>query len=491
MKKSNRLTVLPTQLIEDLDSLNLSKIQINKSIQLLDILKQKSLNKFGGGFIFGISTLSSNYFRDVFSSRYLVFLKPLIEKGIIIQDISYNVERGIAKGYSINRKYENNMYLSPSLYSVYNNSSTYTPPTITDIIYTDCYTIFKTLPLQGNDGGQRTKCKNYKNKENKMVNYTVKLEAKEGRAESMFLSKFKQDFKTLSIDAEKLTKITVNKLAKLSISDFNVNEEIEAPAVKVEYRGKWIYLKTVDAIDLAKEEGKSLIQDKGNYYMENETNFLTRKVNNIYNSYSEVITKLDKKYYYANRNFTNNRLDTNITSMCSEFMQVIKEDNDLVELDMANSQFAILSHILPDLDTIDYRLFKALSFSGELYGYIKTKLNLDTLKEAKNITFQVLFGKENQRTQGIKDFSELFPSVLKWINSYKTENGYKDFSVMLQKEEAKIFVDEIYKEIKREKLFCLTKHDSLIIRRDDLEEVQEIVDEYFDSICFEGTLRAN
>lgn len=488
MKKSNRLTVLPTQLLEDLKSIGLSAVQQDKAIQFLDILKSKSLNKFGGGYIFGESEISKKYFRIVFNSKYLVFLNPLISSGIIVQGRSYDVSKGIAKKYSISDRYENSQNISLSLsyiYSITHSHITSTHPLSNIPDWGHPKEI--NPPKDPEIGDYREMQKN----EFSMINYNINVNEKTYKMDNYFLKNLKKDFKTLSIDAEKLTKITVNKLAKLSISDFNVNGEIEAPAVKVKYKDKWIYLKTVDAIDLAKEEGKSLIQDKGNYYMENEINFLTRKVNNIYNSYSEVISKLDKKYYYANRNFTNNRLDTNITSMCSEFMQVIKEDNDLVELDMSNSQFAILSHILPDLDTVDYRLFKALSFSGELYGYIKTKLNLDTLKEAKNITFQVLFGKENQRTQGIKDFSELFPSVLKWINNYKSENGYKDFSVMLQKEEAKMFVDEIYREIKREKLFCLTKHDSLIIRREDLEEVQEFVDEYFDSICFEGTLRVN
>lgn len=488
MKKSNRLVYLPVPLLKDLNDLGLSDVQRNKAIQLISILKKKSIFRYGGGYIFGEITLSKTYFRDVFNSKYLEFLKPLIESGIIHQNNSYNVKAGISKGYSINNKYEITDWVSPSLCSIYTIISTFHHSNNTCLHLTLCGHIGDKNVLNTHENKGFLECEKT---ENVSVSYTVKVDDKTSRIDNSFFRKFKNDLKTLTINVDKLTQITVERLTRLSIKDFNVNGEIESPAVKLKFGDRWAYLKTESAINLAKEEGKILVQDKGNYYIEDEVKFITRKVNNIYSSYVEVIRKLDKNYYYASRNFTNNRLDTNITSMCSEFMQVIKEDNDLVELDMANSQFAILSHILPDLGTDDYRLFKELSFSGDLYAHIKDKLGLESIKEAKNITFQVLFGKATQRTTGIKGFTGMFPSVMGWINKYKKDKGYGTFPVMLQKKESNIFIDNLYVEIKKKKLFCLTKHDSLIIRRDDLEEVQEFVDEYFDSICFEGTLRIN
>ena len=488
MKKSNRLTVLPNRLLEDVYDIGLSKVQQDKAIQLIDILKQKSLNKFGGGYIFGESTLSQSYFREVFNSRYAEFLKPLVEQGIIIQGDSYNVNAGIAKSYAINNKYENSQNISSSCLYISTILSSNLISNNNSLEYAGCnHSTENNLLESGDIKGYRETQK----MEFSAINYNVKVSDKVHKKDNFFLRKFKSDFKTLRVDVDRLTKITVDKLSKLSIGDFNVNEGILTPAVKLKFGDRWAYLKTPEAIDLAKKDNKILVQDKGNFHIEEEKSFMTRKVNNIYSSYMEVIKKLDKKYYYASINYTNNRLDTNITSMCSEFMKVIKDDNDLVELDMANSQFAILSHIMPDLDTIDYRLFKALSFSGDLYAHIKCKLELETLKEAKNITFQVLFGKGRQRTQGFKDFTELFPSVMEWINQYKKEHGHKEFPIMLQKEESKIFIDNLYTEIKRKKLFCLTKHDSLIIRKEDLKEIQEYVQEYFDSIGFEGTLKVN
>ena len=112
-----------------------------------------------------------------------------------------------------------------------------------------------------------------------------------------------------------------------------------------------------------------------------EGEFIAMKKDFILASYTDSISKIEKKYWYADRNATNQRLDTNITNMCGELMKEIIHSNDLVELDLSNSQFSILSHIIPsEVTGNDVELFKKLSYSGELYDYIKEIIGLESKK---------------------------------------------------------------------------------------------------------------
>jgi hypothetical protein len=77
---------------------------------------------------------------------------------------------------------------------------------------------------------------------------------------------------------------------------------------------------------------------------------------------------------------------------------------------------------------------------------------------------------------------------MNWIDKYKKDNGYENFAIMLQKKESEIFIDGIYKDIIRSKVWSLTKHDSIICKSGDYDKVKQIMEDYFDKIKFKGTL---
>ena len=45
----------------------------------------------------------------------------------------------------------------------------------------------------------------------------------------------------------------------------------------------------------------------------------------------------------------------------------------------------------------------------------------------------------------------LFPSVVEVVDAYKKENGYNKFSISLQQRESGIFIDGLWKQIKKKK----------------------------------------
>ena len=83
---------------------------------------------------------------------------------------------------------------------------------------------------------------------------------------------------------------------------------------------------------------------------------------------------------------------------------------------------------------------------------------------------------------------ELFPNVINYISDYKRENGDSEFAIMLQLKESEIFIDDIWMTLKEDGFFALTKHDSIICKKEDENVIRDFITMYFDSIGLEGTL---
>lgn len=301
-----------------------------------------------------------------------------------------------------------------------------------------------------------------------------------------------EDLKDLDYDYKKLKEIASKKIDSITIDSFKTGETVSANYFQVIIKKKesqYKYWMTKEnALRIAKEDNLTLIQDHKTFYITNAEEFIITKKNVYKDAYFGSIEKIEKGYWYADRNSTNNRLDSNITNLCGDLMEEIIKENNLVQFDLANSQFAILSHILKTKEDIkektDFLTFKELSETGELYSYIQEVLSLNSRKEAKIMLFELLFSSEKNRSENKKKITNLFPSVVKWIDDYKKLNGYENFAIMLQQEESKIFIDDIYHTLKDKELFSLTKHDSIIVKKENQDEVEKFLTEYFDSINF-------
>ena len=103
--------------------------------------------------------------------------------------------------------------------------------------------------------------------------------------------------------------------------------------------------------------------------------------------------------------------------------------------------------------------------------------------------FEVMFSSKRNNSIFKQKIKELFPSVVDWIDNYKKVHGDEQFSIMLQKYESDLFIDKILKRIKKQKFFCITKHDSLIVKKEDYETILAITENEFESIGMEYTLK--
>lgn len=323
------------------------------------------------------------------------------------------------------------------------------------------------------------------------VRYTVRdKSASQKRQERLFY----RNFRKLSLDFEKLKKEVTRYVETIKAKDFLITEEELL-------EGGYSYISSIDrkwrgsiekAHRTAGSYGYDLYRDGDTIYSSSEKRFEEFKKKNILESYMSDIMALEQGKLYAKRNSTNKRLDTVFTNLPSNLLNIIKKDNDLVEIDLKNSQMAMYSHILVEEKGYenlleDEKLFVDLSRKGEVYDYASQELGISR-GEAKKGFFQILFNKAGINTVQKERLREIFPNIIKNIDNYKKACGYKKFSVSLQKKESEIFISKIYPLLDRSLDLVFTKHDSFIVRREDQERAIDIIEGLFKKISFQGKL---
>lgn len=244
-----------------------------------------------------------------------------------------------------------------------------------------------------------------------------------------------------------------------------------------------------------------------------------------------------KNTRYFKRNKTNTRLDTNLTNLFKPLRKFILESENLLSIDIKNSQplfFAIiinelsknkvyshqgdtlpLCYIFPELDifkSIDSTVFRDLhkffknadfhvfeefikfsnlTFSGNFYDYMISVFNNKYSKqEMKNIMFEIFFSEniiqsKNKSfipySKSKKLFESVFPNVYKIIYMLKQKNN-SDLANLLSKIEAFVIIDLVCEKLVSNNIIPLTIHDSIIVESKDTVKAYEILSESFMSL---------
>ena len=437
---------LPRLLVEAINNLELSKTDKSHCFKFIGIIFRDSLKDYGN--LISLVPKPRKYLIKTFDNSYPRWLHKLLEYKIVIRSNFYSHDDGICYNYQV--------------------SSSFFPELIS--LNTLCnYNYLEPLVTLGYKDIIKGVNKEY-NQHNKW---------------------FEDDINSLVIDYYKLMNLVKNKINNLSIKDFQVDEQIKEKIIKLQLPdGKSYFAKTVDAITMAKNQGKSIIKDDGKCGMAQLSNFIHNKKQSIGHSYLTSLVRLQKKNLKAKRNKTNKRLDTNITNMCSMLVDEICLQNGLVQIDLSNSQFVILTNVLNEhLDSDDFKRFRALSVSGQLYAYIQRIIGLESVADAKCAMFEIMFSSRRNNTTSKAKLKQLFPSVIGWMDKYKKDFGDDEFSIMLQNKESEIFIDCLLTKIKTMNLFCLTKHDSLIVRKNDFLTVLGVLKTEFEKIDLEYSLK--
>jgi hypothetical protein len=142
----------------------------------------------------------------------------------------------------------------------------------------------------------------------------------------------------------------------------------------------------------------------------------------------------------------------------------------------------------------DLKVFQEFAENGELYEYIQESLELGTgsggRRRAKDGMFEIFFSGRKNPSRAKKRVRELFPALVFVIDAFK--RAYEDdaFSVFLQTEESRIFIDGILPKLQNAGYQILTKHDSILCKSSDVEGVEKIMREVLDEELGGYELRA-
>ena len=116
--------------------------------------------------------------------------------------------------------------------------------------------------------------------------------------------------------------------------------------------------------------------------------------------------------------------------------------------------------------------FIELAKSGKIYGYIKEKLNLKNVADAKQFAFEMFFAKYKYQGPGKLQLKKIFPTLISIIDAYKKNNGDNEFAILLQKRESYIFIDRILHHLANKGYKVLSKHDSILCVASKLKDVE-------------------
>jgi hypothetical protein len=181
------------------------------------------------------------------------------------------------------------------------------------------------------------------------------------------------------------------------------------------------------------------------------------------------------------------RIFTNVTNMSTDLRQFLRIDrikSTLVNMDIRNSQPYLFSLLLMDRYRgmtlpADVEKYIQLTASGEFYEYVMNLLGIDA---ADRSAFKIQFFAKiffcttyySKRTVDGKLFASEFPNVYKLINEYK-ETAYEDLAIAMQRKEAGVILKSIAGELKKQKIWFATIHDSVVCMEEHADYVKQLI----------------
>ena len=125
----------------------------------------------------------------------------------------------------------------------------------------------------------------------------------------------------LYVNFPKLESVIEKYVNGILPNSFSINHAVKRkviPIKGVSQKEEVTYFTKQKALDYTREKGVDIIEDfNGRIIIDDLFKFLVKKRHSVAESYLESLINLSEKNFYAERNSTNNRLDTNLTNFPS------------------------------------------------------------------------------------------------------------------------------------------------------------------------------
>ena len=457
-KKVYQNFIIPATLNQDIITLSTSKLELNKlyyiiaTILNLNYNTERNLNLY--------KEISSSYFTKMLGEGYFNFLNKLRDSSILESTQSYTIGTK-SKSHRISPNYFN-----------------------------------------ANDDNISVK-----------YSYIAKTPTtSQFLKDEKELATFKNNFHNINIPYKKLYAAIDQRVSNISIDDYeNVPYYSNATyAIAFTNPEEYTYLVTntrvkewkqpltkTEALQIAFINKLSLIKTE-TVLITDPIDFIDKQKAAVKQAWTSSVDNLTTETLYAKRNSTNSRLDTNFTNLPSELYKIILDHNDYLDLDLINSQPTLLAHLLKKESNTNeiegIKEFIEVTEEGNFYEIFGSTTS--SRKKVKQMIFKILFGNNPMperippKNKTLLRFYNKFPAVYMYIYNYK-KNGKNSIAIKLQRLEAQLFIDGIYKDLLGQGINCFTKHDSVAFPKQDLEIVKETIKSNFNKINFKGQVKVS
>lgn len=148
-------------------------------------------------------------------------------------------------------------------------------------------------------------------------------------------------------------------------------------------------------------------------------------------------------------------------------------------IDAKCSQPRLLYLSMKERGVIDQEYFNIFENGLDFYTELIEKIGEEDRDSAKDL---FMFWLNSEKYVPNSKIHKLFPVASKYLKTLKNKN-HKDSSATLQREEAKIWIDDLLENIPTE--FALTIHDSLIIKTKDSNRILKYCKDKYPQIEFD------
>jgi len=289
------------------------------------------------------------------------------------------------------------------------------------------------------------------------------------------------------------------------------------------------------AKQIAEKEGASFMYYKDKFVIAKKEHFIKIATRNLSNHYIWQVDSCLPENYNFSRNNNTLRVYSKLSSLPTALLPFLRISGQyILQADLKCSQFTLFANLinyylnhsgddliakfsnrqvkkfvsglvnildkhkdeLPDeglhtvnphedsYNTNDVYQFLVDCLQHDFYGVIKSELGLPQREHGKSIAFRTVFSKPKPENVLVRQFRHLYPTVISIINDYKDKHGYNQFAIGLQRVEAAIFIDHIWKKAKKAGINCFTRHDSLVFPITKRKEVEQIITDVFTSFDF-------
>jgi hypothetical protein len=264
-----------------------------------------------------------------------------------------------------------------------------------------------------------------------------------------------------------------NELKELNLIDFRYNYS-ESAYPYITYK---LNFKVKDLIDF--EITDKLLLKRINKTKEESFYKLPEYIKQMYYNIEELVLPEEVKMYIS-KSSTTGRIFHTVTSLSRKERENIfhSSGEQLVEIDVKNAQLLFLSEMFKE----DIN-FNNDVFNGVFYENLANKMGIDISddnkrKEFKRKFFNSILFNENKiiisSSKFAKAFMLLYPQMYSFLLSFDTDSTKAN---KLQNLESEFFILNLARDIISQRMWLVTIHDALLIKKKDLNKVIKMLDE--------------